>query len=253
MLAAGLLERDVPRSTARASPRLYRSTAAGADLAAPALLAWAASALWHSPLCFGVPIAALALGAGGGADGAPLGLWPTGTLSFTCVVVVVNLKLLVASRTLTWLHVIVVAASIALYFGYLAAYSAIPPAKLAPLAPAGAMAGRRGRAGRHARRLDRAGCGGRRLLPPRRAAEREVGWGGGSGGLWREWLARRRERGVVAKPPRVTPGATRLPHPDQVAHTPVVAGCAGGGLTRPTPPPPRNRAVTHWVCFRCPH
>ena len=140
VLATGLLERDVPRAVSRASPRLYRATAAGADLAAPALLAWGVAAVWHSAVCFGVPIAALAVGAGGGADGAPLGLWPTGTLS-TCVVVVVNLKLLIASRTLTWLHGAVVAASIALYFGYLAAYSAIPPAKLAPLAPAGAMAG----------------------------------------------------------------------------------------------------------------
>lgn len=97
--------------------------------------------MWHSAVCFALPAGALALGAGGGRDAAPLGLWATGTLSFTMVVVVVNLKLLIASRTHTWTHIAVVGLSIGAYAAYLGAYSSIPPRLLHAIAPAGAMYG----------------------------------------------------------------------------------------------------------------
>lgn len=121
-----------------------------------ALSSWALSALWHSAVCYAVPTLALAgcggegsllqntLGlAGGGPHASSEGLWQTGTLGFTLVVVVVNLKLLVASRTHTVWHVLVVALSIAAYLGYLVLYSSLSPAGavMSRIAPAAAVYG----------------------------------------------------------------------------------------------------------------
>lgn len=131
----------MPRSVARASPHLYRATQAGTGLGPLALGGWAAAALWHSAVCFGVPMLVLAVGPGGGPAGGPLGLWETGTLGFVLVVLVVNLRLLLASRTLTAGHVLSVAGSLAALVGYLAAYSAAPPRLLSGIAPTGAMHG----------------------------------------------------------------------------------------------------------------
>ena len=141
VVAAGLLDRDSPARAARARADLYAATVRGDALSARALAAWAASALWHSAVCYGLPALALGAGAGGGPAGGPLSLWETGTLSFTLVVVVVNLRLLLASPTHTWVHVGVVFGSVGLYVGYAAAYSAIPPVLLAGLAPAATMYG----------------------------------------------------------------------------------------------------------------
>ena len=44
VVAAGLLERDVDRATARSTPSLYRATAAGTDLSVRAIAGWAAAA-----------------------------------------------------------------------------------------------------------------------------------------------------------------------------------------------------------------
>ena len=88
---------------------------------------------------------ALAAGAGGGPGGGPLGLWETGTLGYVLVVLVVNLRLLLASRTLTAGHAASVAGSLAALGAYLAAYSAAPPRLLAGIAPTGAMHGVAGR------------------------------------------------------------------------------------------------------------
>ena len=145
VIAAGLLDRDLPRAVARASPHLYKATQAGTGLAPLALAGWAADALWHSAVCFGVPMLVLAVGPGGGPDGGPLGLWETSTLGFVLVVLVVNLRLILASRTLTAGHAASVAGSLAALVGYLAAYSAAPPALLSGIAPSGAMHGVTGR------------------------------------------------------------------------------------------------------------
>ena len=136
-----------------------------------ALSLWALSALWHSAVCYAVPTLALAGGgfggfggfggggggggegssllrnglglAGGGPHASPEGLWQTGTLGFTLVVVVVNLKLLVASRAHTFWHVAVVALSVAAYLGYLVLYSSLSPsgAVLSRISPAAAVFG----------------------------------------------------------------------------------------------------------------
>ena len=145
VIAAGLLDRDVPRAIARASPHLYKATQAGAGLGPLALAGWAAAALWHSAVCFGVPMLGLAVGPGGGPAGGPLGLWETGTLGFILVVLVVNLRLLLASRTLTAGHAASVAGSLGALAAYLAAYSSAPPRLLAGIAPSGAMHGVAGR------------------------------------------------------------------------------------------------------------
>jgi len=165
VVVAGLLERDGPRATAslaaaRDGGKLYKSSQDGAAMSARSLLAWAASALWHSAVCYAVPTLALSgagfagvdmnsslastLGlAGGGPHASSLGLWQTGTLGFSLVVVVVNLKLLVASRAHTLAHVVVVAGSIVAYVGYLVAYSAMNPGSrlMSSIAPAAAIYG----------------------------------------------------------------------------------------------------------------
>lgn len=175
-----------------------------------ALSSWALSALWHSAVCFAVPTLALAGGGGGGegsfsrnlglAGGGPHasseGLWQTGTLGFTLVVVVVNLKLLVASRAHTLWHVVVVALSVGAYLGYLAVYSSLSPggAVLSRIAPAAAIDGVAGELSRNPDAwisLGTAAC----LLPDlalssvagrggkmKAGGEEEEGNGGGGGG-----------------------------------------------------------------------
>lgn len=174
-----------------------------------ALALWALSALWHSAVCYAVPTLALAGGAGGEASSPGLdkfvglagggphasseGLWQTGTLGFTLVVVVVNLKLLVSSRAHTFWHVFVVALSIGAYLGYLVIYSSLSPAGafMSRLAPAAAVYGVAGELSRNpaawiALVVGTAGC----LLPDvalgsvsrRRREEGEGEGGGGVGG-----------------------------------------------------------------------
>lgn len=160
VVVAGLLERDggrteAARAAAAEGGRLYRRTQEGLSMGCKALLAWALSALWHSAVCYVVPTLALAGGggegsllrnlglAGGGPHASSEGLWQTGTLGFTLVVVVVNLKLLVASRAHTFWHVLVVALSVGAYLAYLVVYSTLSPsgAVLSRIAPAATVYG----------------------------------------------------------------------------------------------------------------
>jgi len=172
VIVAGLLERDGGRKTAALAAaveggRLYRRTQDGVPMGPRALAAWALSALWHSAVCYAVPAFALAgssfgggdgeasssssswsslrtLGlAGGGPHASSEGLWQTGTLGFTLVVLVVNLKLLVASRAHTCWHAAVVALSVGAYVAYLVVYSSLSPAGaiLSRIAPSTAVYG----------------------------------------------------------------------------------------------------------------
>ena len=216
-----MLERDgsregVARAAAARGGKLYRRTQEGVSMGWRSLSLWALSALWHSAVCFAVPTLALAGGGGGGSEasasslhrflglagGGPHasseGLWQTGTLGFTLVVVVVNLKLLVSSRAHTFWHVLVVALSVGAYSGYLVVYSSLSPAGavLSRIAPAAAVYGVAGELARNpaawiALVVGTAGC----LLPDvalssvarrqqrqKGGGEEEGGEGGGEGG-----------------------------------------------------------------------
>jgi phospholipid-transporting ATPase len=62
---------------------------------------------------------------GHGSSGKILGLWDVSTMAFTCVVVTVNLRLLMACNSITRWHYISVAGSIVAWFMFIFIYSAI--------------------------------------------------------------------------------------------------------------------------------
>lgn len=62
---------------------------------------------------------------GHGSSGKILGLWDVSTMAFTCVVVTVNLRLLMACNSITRWHYISVVGSIVAWFLFIFIYSAI--------------------------------------------------------------------------------------------------------------------------------
>lgn len=62
---------------------------------------------------------------GQGSSGKILGLWDVSTMAFSCVVVTVNLRLLMACNSITRWHYISVAGSIVAWFLFIFIYSAI--------------------------------------------------------------------------------------------------------------------------------
>ena len=62
---------------------------------------------------------------GHGSSGKILGLWDVSTMAFSCVVVTVNLRLLMACNSITRWHYISVAGSIVAWFVFIFIYSAI--------------------------------------------------------------------------------------------------------------------------------
>ena len=94
------LDYDVHGKVARANPYLYQAGPMNVFFNARVFGTWVALAMYQGWICFAVPFAAFA---GGPMDstGKTGGFWWVSVLSFTCMVLVVNLRLLIVCPSWT--------------------------------------------------------------------------------------------------------------------------------------------------------
>ncbi|XP_012708071.2 probable phospholipid-transporting ATPase VD [Fundulus heteroclitus] len=115
-LVYGILDRDTPADTLMKLPELYEAARTTKVYIPSTFWITILDAFYQSLVCFFVPYFALA-----GSD--------AGTLSFgspvnTSALFVILLHQVIESNTLTWIHVLVLVLSAALYFGFVQLYSA---------------------------------------------------------------------------------------------------------------------------------
>lgn len=84
---------------------------------------WALSAVYQSLILFYFP--ANAAGEGQNGSGRMLGLWDVGTMAFTCIVITVNFRLLMACTFVTKWHQYSIFGSILSWFVFAFLYSGI--------------------------------------------------------------------------------------------------------------------------------
>lgn len=84
---------------------------------------WAFFSLYHSLVLFHFTVSGSLKGHN--SSGKIFGLWDVSTMAFNCIVVTVNLRLLMASNSITRWHSISVAGSILAWFAFVFVYSGI--------------------------------------------------------------------------------------------------------------------------------
>lgn len=114
---------DVSASLSKKYPQLYKEGIRNSFFKWRVIAVWGFFAFYQSIVFFYFTAAASRHGQG--SSGKILGLWDVSTMAFTCVVVTVNLRLLMACNSITRWHYISVAGSIVAWFMFIFIYSAI--------------------------------------------------------------------------------------------------------------------------------
>lgn len=123
VIIVGIFDKDVSISRAKEYPQLYKAGIENAFFKWRVLSVWAVSAVYQSIILFYFP--ARAGMEGKNSSGRMLGLWDVGTMAFTCVVVTVNLRLLMACTFVTKWHLFSIFGSILSWFIFAFLYSGI--------------------------------------------------------------------------------------------------------------------------------
>ena len=124
VLIVGVFDRDLPDpGLLHEYPALYDDGLQNLDFKVSVFGGWFANALFHSFVCFLVPV--LASHSGALPDGHVHGLDATGVVMYTAVVWVVNLKLGLESEAWTWLHHLTIWGSIAAWYLFCLVYGLI--------------------------------------------------------------------------------------------------------------------------------
>eukprot|EP00250_Pteridium_aquilinum_P005611 c15683_g1_i1 orf=163-3783(+) len=121
VIIVGIFDKDVSISNARKYPQLYKAGIENAFFKWRVLLVWAVSAVYQSIIFFYFPARAVMEGKNG--SGKMLGLWDAGTMAFTCIVITVNVRLLMACSFVTRWHLISIFGSILSWFVFVFFYS----------------------------------------------------------------------------------------------------------------------------------
>ncbi|KAE8629520.1 hypothetical protein XENTR_v10000513 [Xenopus tropicalis] len=121
----GILDKDVSAETLTALPELYKSGQTSQAYRSSTFWVTILDAFYQSLACFFIPYFAYI--------GSDLGIYSFGNFLITSALFVVLLHLLIESKSLTWIHWIVMGASIAAYFAFSLAFGAVcincnPPA-----------------------------------------------------------------------------------------------------------------------------
>ncbi|PWZ57859.1 Phospholipid-transporting ATPase 3 [Zea mays] len=123
VIIVGLFDKDVSASLSKKYPQLYKEGIRNSFFKWRVIAVWGFFAFYQSIVFFYFTAAASRHGQG--SSGKILGLWDVSTMAFTCVVVTVNLRLLMACNSITRWHYISVAGSIVAWFMFIFIYSAI--------------------------------------------------------------------------------------------------------------------------------
>ena len=105
----------------REYPQLYKAGIRNAFFNWKVLLMWAVSAVYQSIILFFFPAIAAVDGQNG--YGRMLGIWDVGTMAFTCIVITVNVRLLMACTFVTKWHQYSIFGSILSWFVFAFLYS----------------------------------------------------------------------------------------------------------------------------------
>eukprot|EP00051_Salpingoeca_urceolata_P016661 m.223052 g.223052 ORF g.223052 m.223052 type:complete len:1149 (-) comp18744_c2_seq2:55-3501(-) len=122
-LIAGVFDQDVTAETAAANPQLYMSSQRNAYFSHTFFWLWIVDSIYQSLVVFGVS----ALAVGTSHTGREFDLYEVGTVMFTSVVLIVNIKLLLDTKTWTRSLVASIIISVVLYFVFLFIYQSIVP------------------------------------------------------------------------------------------------------------------------------
>lgn len=123
VIVVGLFEKDVGASLSKKYPQLYQEGIKNMFFKWRVLAVWAFFAFYQSLIFFYFCVAASTKGQN--LSGKMLGLWDVGTMAFTCVVITVNLRLLMACNFITRWHNYSIAGSILAWFLFIFLYSGI--------------------------------------------------------------------------------------------------------------------------------
>lgn len=123
VIVVGLFEKDVSASLSKKYPQLYQEGIKNTFFKWRVLAVWAFFAFYQSLIFFYFCVAASTKGQN--LSGKMLGLWDVGTMAFTCVVITVNLRLLMACNFITRWHNYSIAGSILGWFLFIFLYSGI--------------------------------------------------------------------------------------------------------------------------------
>ncbi|KAG6549287.1 hypothetical protein Mapa_009273 [Marchantia paleacea] len=122
VLAVGVFDKDVSARRAKQYPQLYKAGIDNLYFSWRVLLVWLFFAIYQSLIFFFFPTQAAEHGVNGGLN---LGLWDVGTMAYTCIIITVNLRLLMASSSITVWHHVAVEGSIVSWFLFIFFYSGV--------------------------------------------------------------------------------------------------------------------------------
>ncbi|KAF0976515.1 hypothetical protein FDP41_004414 [Naegleria fowleri] len=104
ILVLAVLDRDVPASVAEKFPELYYQGHKNAFFNARVFVGWIVNSIFHSVVCFFVPFFCLV-----GAkfpDGQDIDTYSIGIVVYSCVLVVITIKIALETSSWTWMHVV---------------------------------------------------------------------------------------------------------------------------------------------------
>ncbi|KAL2632249.1 hypothetical protein R1flu_016935 [Riccia fluitans] len=122
VLAVGIFDKDVSAKRAKQYPQLYKAGIDNLYFSWRVLFLWLFFAVYQSLVFFFFPVKAAERGVNGGLN---LGLWDVGTMAYTCIIITVNLRLLMASSSITFWHHVAVEGSIVSWFLFIFFYSGV--------------------------------------------------------------------------------------------------------------------------------
>ncbi|CAL9127607.1 phospholipid-transporting ATPase 3 isoform X1 [Musa acuminata AAA Group] len=123
VIIVGLFDKDVSASLSKKYPELYKEGIRNMFFKWRVVAVWAFFALYHSLIFYYFTTAASQNGHN--SSGKIFGLWDVSTMAFTCVVVTVNLRLLMACNSITRWHHLSISGSILAWFVFIFIYSGV--------------------------------------------------------------------------------------------------------------------------------
>ncbi|XP_010255676.1 PREDICTED: phospholipid-transporting ATPase 3-like [Nelumbo nucifera] len=123
VIIVGLFDKDVSASLSKKYPELYKEGIRNTFFKWRVVGVWAFFSLYQSLIFY--YFVTISSRGGQNSSGKTFGLWDISTMAFTCVVVTVNLRLLMACNSITRWHHISVAGSILAWFVFIFLYSGV--------------------------------------------------------------------------------------------------------------------------------
>eukprot|EP00033_Pygsuia_biforma_P001285 GCRY01001452.1.p1 GENE.GCRY01001452.1~~GCRY01001452.1.p1 ORF type:complete len:1119 (-),score=332.21 GCRY01001452.1:1076-4432(-) len=122
IVALGVLDQDVSVNFAQRIPRLYRDGQMSKYFNFKVFWQWVSNAIYHSLILFFIPFYSLSHDAVTD-SGLSSGLWLTGAIVYTVVIITINLKVALETSYWTYLNHITIWGSIAMWFIFATIYS----------------------------------------------------------------------------------------------------------------------------------